>query len=138
MAPAFLRELRRRSKASIKSQRSTDRVGEQYSTDSSSNASQGTVPTTGSVTPPSHHGSDTALDIHLKDNNSQSSNTAPTARPSPQPIVNTNTSSNRNSVASLAGWSSHTTNGKTSVVVSPYAPRVVNCADGTYVSTGWW
>ncbi|KAL2752195.1 hypothetical protein ACRALDRAFT_1066245 [Sodiomyces alcalophilus JCM 7366] len=130
MAPAFLRELRRRSKASIRTQRSSDRVGEQYSTDCSSNASQGTVPTTGSVTPPSNHGSDTALDIHLKDANPQSANTAPILRPPPQPIANTNT--NRNSVASLAGWSSHAGNGRASLVASPYAPRVINCADGTY------
>ncbi|ROT42716.1 hypothetical protein SODALDRAFT_268011 [Sodiomyces alkalinus F11] len=130
MAPAFLRELRRRSRASIRTEQSTDRAGEQYSTDCSSNASQGTVPTAGSVTPPSNHGSEVALDLHLKDTSGQSANTTPIPRPPPQPIVNVNT--NRNSVASVAGWSSPTANAKANLVVSPYAPRVTNCADGTY------
>ncbi|KAM0322409.1 hypothetical protein ACHAQA_009476 [Verticillium albo-atrum] len=119
----FLKSLRRRSKASIRTERSTDRSGEQYNTDSSSDASRNTAPTTGSVTPPSTHGSDPALDQQLKNIN-------PAARPPPQPLP----ASNRYSVSGMSGLGSPVVNGsKSNLPVSHYAPRIINAPNNAHV-----
>lgn len=146
MGGGFFKELRRRSRASIRTERSTDhvaqvnpanqanqveRVGERYHTDSSSNASQGTGPTTGSVTPPSNHGSDPALDRHLKEMSLQqhASSTPSLPRPPPQPLANTN----RHSMSGMSGLGgSPVLNGRANLPVSPYAPRILNAIDGTH------
>ncbi|KAF3352182.1 Ubiquitin-conjugating enzyme E2 35 [Verticillium dahliae VDG1] len=119
----FLKSLRRRSKASIRTtEPSADRSGDQYNTDSSSDASRNTVPTTGSITPPSTHGSDPALDQQLKNIN-------PNARPSPQPLP----ASSRYSVSGMSGLGSPVLNGKSNLPVSHYAPRIVNAPNNAHV-----
>ncbi|KAG7134537.1 putative zinc metalloproteinase like [Verticillium longisporum] len=118
----FLKSLRRRSKASIRTEPSADRSGDQYNTDSSSDASRNTVPTTGSITPPSTHGSDPALDQQLKNIN-------PNARPSPQPLP----ASSRYSVSGMSGLGSPVLHGKSNLPVSHYAPRIVNAPNNAHV-----
>ncbi|KAM0285497.1 hypothetical protein ACHAQH_001447 [Verticillium albo-atrum] len=118
----FLKSLRRRSKASIRTEPTTDRSGDQYNTDSSSDASRNTAPTTGSVTPPSTHGSDPALDQQLKNLN-------PTARPPLQPLP----ASNRYSVSGMSGLGSPVLNGKSNLPVSHYAPRIINAPNNAHV-----
>lgn len=120
MAPSILnfRALRRRSKASFKTDRSN--------TDVSSEASNTTTPTptSGASTPPSiAQASDPALDLQLKDSNH------PAAR-LPLPTV---PNSHRNSVSGMAGLGSPI-NGKSTLPVSPYAPRIANITENAWVS----
>ncbi|WYZ34356.1 hypothetical protein EsH8_I_000632 [Colletotrichum jinshuiense] len=119
MAPSILnfRALRRRSKASFKTDRSN--------TDVSSEASNTTTPTptSGASTPPSiAQASDPALDLQLKDSNH------PAAR-LPLPTV---PNSHRNSVSGMAGLGSPI-NGKSTLPVSPYAPRIANITENAWV-----
>ncbi|KAF6815542.1 zinc metalloproteinase [Colletotrichum sojae] len=119
MAPSILnfRALRRRSKASFKTDRSN--------TDVSSDASPGTTPTltSGASTPPSLvHASDPALDLQVKDTSQ------PTPRPPLQPVNN----SHRHSVSGMAGLGSPV-NGKSTLPVSQYAPRIANVAENAWV-----
>lgn len=120
MAPSILnfRALRRRSKASFKTDRSN--------TDVSSDASQGNTPTptSGASTPPSlAHASDPALNLQVKDSNQ------PLARPPLQPVSN----SHRNSVSGMAGLGSPVVTGKSTLPVSQYAPRIANVAENAWV-----
>ncbi|KAK7437832.1 hypothetical protein CaCOL14_002329 [Colletotrichum acutatum] len=122
MAPSILnfRGLRRRSKASFKTDRSN--------TDVSSDASNMTTPTatSGASTPPSMaQASDSALDLQVKD----SSGGNPQARPPLQPVPN----SHRHSVSGMAGLGSPVVGGKSALPVSQYAPRVANITDNAWV-----
>ena len=127
MAPSFLnfKELRRRSKASFRTERSTDE---------SSEASNNTTPTTGSLTPPSIGAqSDPALNL-LKD---QLHPPLPTAipRPQTQPHPYSNGASNRYSVSGMVGLGSPVPGGRgPSLPVSQYSPRITNVADSSWVS----
>ncbi|EFQ31812.1 metallopeptidase [Colletotrichum graminicola M1.001] len=120
MAPSILnfRALRRRSKASFKTDRSN--------TDVSSDASNATTPTptSGASTPPSiAQASDPAFDLHLKDSNH------PQARPPLQPVPN----SHRQSVPGMTGLGSPVVNGKWTLPTSPYAPRIANVTENAWV-----
>ncbi|KAK3989683.1 putative peptidase family-domain-containing protein [Cladorrhinum sp. PSN332] len=126
MAPSFFnfKELRRRSRHSFRTDRSTD---------TSSDASNGTTPTTGSLTPPSiGQQSDPALNLQLKDQ-LVSPSSASLARPAPQPYPNGN--SNRYSVSGMAGLGAPMPSGKRSptLPVSQYSPRVTNVQENTWV-----
>ncbi|KAK4099904.1 hypothetical protein N658DRAFT_428908 [Parathielavia hyrcaniae] len=108
-------DLRRRSRASFKTERSTDEsVGE-----SSNNA----TPTSGSLTPPSIGAeSDPALNLQLKD---QPQQPPPAAVPRPQPHPYPNGGSNRHSVSGMAGLGSPVLGGRgPSLPVSQYSPRL--------------
>ncbi|KAK3384776.1 putative peptidase family-domain-containing protein [Podospora didyma] len=131
MAPSFLkfRELRRRSRASFRTERSTD---------TSSDASAGTTPTTGSLTPPSiGQQSDPALHLQLKDqlkDTSQSPFAAASPRPPPQPYPNAVT--NRYSVSGMAGLGSPvpTQGGRApSLPVSQFSPQITNISENSWV-----
>ncbi|GJC77773.1 putative zinc metalloproteinase YIL108W [Colletotrichum liriopes] len=120
MAPSILnfRALRRRSKASFKTDRSN--------TDVSSDASNATTPTptSGASTPPSiAQASDPALDLQLKGSNH------PQARPPLQSVPN----SHRQSVSGMAGLGSPVVNGRSTLPVSPYAPRIANIAENAWL-----
>lgn len=123
MAPSFLnlKELRRRSRASFRTERSTD---------TSSNSDQqnyDTTPTTGSITPPSLSAqSDPGLNLH-KD---QSPSQAPPVPPRP-PVQPNN--SNRYSVSGMTGIGSPVLSGRSSLPVSQYAPRIANINDNAWV-----
>ncbi|KAI0121657.1 putative peptidase family-domain-containing protein [Xylariales sp. AK1849] len=128
MAPAFLnfKDLRRRSRASFRTERSN--------TDNSSNEnddqhSHGTAPTTGSITPPSiTDQSDPALNLQLRD--SQQPPPVPQNRPQLQTAPN-----KRYSVSGMTGLGSPTVNGKDKPrAVSHYAPRISNIAENSWVS----
>ncbi|KAF4121537.1 putative peptidase family [Geosmithia morbida] len=129
MAPAFLRSLRRRSKASI-------RAEQQSSTDDSSEGggtnSQGTGPSSGSATPASiAQQSDPALNLQIKDSASSghgSPSTAP-VRPPIAPVPNTN----RHSVSGMSGLGAPSIYGRQTLPVSQYAPRIHNAQDGIFV-----
>lgn len=126
MAPSFLnfKELRRRSKASFRTERSTDE---------SSEASNNTTPTSGSLTPPSIGAlSDPALDLQLKE---QLRPSLPTAIPRPQPNPYPNGASNRYSVSGMVGLGSPVPGGRgPSLPVSQYSPQITNVADNSWVS----
>lgn len=128
MAPSFLnlKELRRRSRASFRTDRSTD---------SKSDSSKTTTPTSGSLTPPSiAQQSDPALHLQLKDE-------APIPRPQLHPYPNGG--SNRYSVSGMVGLGSPVPCGKgPSLPVSQYSPRITNVPDNSWVggapnSCGW-
>ncbi|KAJ4170850.1 hypothetical protein NW754_006994 [Fusarium falciforme] len=133
MAPSFLSSLRRRSRASFRTDRSTD-------TSSDGAGSQGTSPSSGSLTPPSlDHQSDPALHLQVKDQQqqqqvqrrksqitqSQSMQIVP-----PRPPLSAH--SNRGSVSGMSGLGAPV-NGKQNLPVSPYAPRLTNIAENAWV-----
>ncbi|KAK0648796.1 putative peptidase family-domain-containing protein [Cercophora newfieldiana] len=120
MAPSFLnfKDLRRRSRASFRTDRSTD---------ASSEASQGTTPTTGSLTPPSiAQQSDPALHLQVKDQ------PPPVPQTRPQLAGNTN-GANRYSVSGMAGLGSPVQVGRgPALPVSQYSPRITNVPDNSW------
>lgn len=131
MAPSIFKfkELRRRSKASFRTERSTD---------GSSDGSHGisTTPTSGSITPPSipNH-SDLALPLQAKD---QLDGPLPPPVPTQsRPALNTNGSgsNNRYSVSGMTGLGSPVLGGRgPSLPVSPFSPRITNVNDNSWVS----
>ncbi|KAK4156447.1 putative peptidase family-domain-containing protein [Chaetomidium leptoderma] len=125
MPPSFLnfKELRRRSKASFRTEPSTD---------GSSETSNNTTPTSGSLTPPSIGAqSDPALNLQLKDQPSSLPTAIP--RPQPHPLPN-GAGSNRNSVSGMVGLGSPVPGGRgPSLPVSQYSPRIINVADSSWV-----
>ncbi|XDG04855.1 hypothetical protein ABKA04_004470 [Annulohypoxylon sp. FPYF3050] len=124
MAPSFLnfKDFRRRSRASIRTDRSTD------TSSYDDHQSQNTTPTNGSITPPSiTANSDPALNAQIKDQTQPPP--VPANRPPPQPNPNS-----RYSVSGMAGLGSPALNGKSSLPVSQYAPRITNLGENTWVS----
>lgn len=164
MAPSFLslKSLRRRSRASFRTERSND-------TSSEGSHSQGIdrTPTSGSLTPPSlgPHQSDPALNLQLKQQTQpqqqqtqlqQQQTDVPPVLVAPIPIqprpllANPNSDpSKRRSVSSMSGVGSPRGsprlgsptmgNNRSSIYsapkpASPYAPRILNISDNTWVS----
>jgi len=131
MAPSFLnfKELRRRSKASFRTDRSTD---------ASSDHSHGTTPTSGSITPPSiPNQSDLSLSIHGKDHvESQLSPPPVPLQSRPQLSLSASGSSGKGqSVSGMTGLGSPVLGGRgPSLPVSPYSPRITNLSDNAWVS----
>lgn len=128
MAPSFLnfKDLRRRSRASFRTERSAD---------ASSDASHGTTPTSGSLTPPSiGQQSDPALDLQVKEPQ-QSPTAAAAAITRPPPPGNSNSAANRYSVSGMAGLGYPAQGGRgPSLPVSQFSPRIVNVPDNSWVS----
>ncbi|KND93338.1 putative zinc metalloproteinase [Tolypocladium ophioglossoides CBS 100239] len=126
MSPSFLnlRELRRRSKASFRTENSTD-------ASSDGAVSQGTSPSSGSVTPPSiAQQSDPALDLQVKNSpNAQQQNQQQQTRPMLAPGSNTS----RYSVSGMSGLGAPSITGKSSIPLSKYAPRVHNVSENSWV-----
>lgn len=127
MAPSFLnfKELRRRSRASFKTERSN--------TDNSSNdnddGSHDTAPTTGTVTPASlATQSDLALNLQVKDS------VPPLVPAGTRPPLQTQPNK-RYSVSGMTGLGSPVINGSNkSFAVSHYAPRISNVTENCWVS----
>lgn len=137
MAPSFLnfKELRRRSRASFRTEHSADNS-------SDGAVSHGTTTSSGSVTPPSiAHQSDPALNLQLKDSNANNNNAPSQAQSQPQspqlnqarPPLPPNNSS-RYSVSGMSGLGAPSINGRQTVPVSPYAPRILNVSENAWVS----
>ncbi|KAK4124173.1 hypothetical protein N657DRAFT_680201 [Parathielavia appendiculata] len=107
--------LRRRSRASFRTERSTN--------ESVSESSNNATPTSGSLTPPSIGAeSDLALNLQLKDQPQQPP-PAPVSRPQPHPYPNGGSS--RNSVSGMVGLGSPIPGGRgPSLPVSQYSPRI--------------
>jgi hypothetical protein len=130
MAPSIfsIKSLRRRSRASFRTEESTD-----ASSDGSHNTSA--TPTSGSLTPPSMgHQSDPALNLQLKD-----VPTTPPVPQRPQLITASNSgssgsNSNRYSVAGMTGLGSPVSGRGPSLPTSQYAPHIANISDGQWVS----
>jgi hypothetical protein len=126
MAPSFLKELRRRSRASFRTAGSTD----------SSTRSNETVPTTkssstlnstyGSQTPPS--------DLHNPSPSSTSQVQAllPPPAASQQPQLASSPSVKRFSVSGMSGSGSQGT-ANSAFPVSPFSPRITSINDGAWV-----
>ncbi|KAI5466487.1 putative peptidase family-domain-containing protein [Mariannaea sp. PMI_226] len=138
MAPSFLKfkDLRRRSRANFRTERTTD-----PSTDSSSDGagSQETTPSSGSLTPPSmHHHSDPALNLPVKDPlqpQNQIHQPSPN-RPASQNLqvrLPLSASSSRISVSGMSGLGAPSVNGRQNLPVSPYAPRITNISENAWV-----
>jgi hypothetical protein len=134
MAPTFLNSLRRRSRASFRTNRST--------TDTSSDgaASQGESPSSGSLTPPSIDiQSDPALHLQVKDQQLQRRQSQISHSQSQQQIVQRpplTSGSNRNSVSGMSGLGAPSINGRQALPSSPYAPRLVNITENAWVCLG--
>lgn len=125
MAPSFLnfKELRRRSRASFRTERSTD---------TSSNDEHGShdvgTPTTGSLTPPSAGArSDPSLNLQVKDQQ------APPVPPVPNRPSLSGSPTNRYSTSGMAGLGSPSIKGRNSLPTSQYAPRITNIAENAWV-----
>lgn len=139
MSPSFLnfKELRRRSKASFRTERSTDEssVSSHNTTPTSgstpgSTPTDGSPPTSGSSTPPSIRAqSDLALNLQSQDQ--PQPQPAAISRPNPRP----NGGSNRYSVSGMVGLGSPGPDGKGPVLpVSVFSPRITNVSEGQWVS----
>lgn len=128
MAPTFFKfkELRRRSRASFRTDHSTDTASEGA-------VSHDTAPSSGSVTPPSiAHQSDPALNLQVKDAHASHQDQAQSqTRPMLAPSANTS----RHSVSGMSGLGSpsSTANGRKNIPTSQYAPRVHNISDNAWV-----
>jgi hypothetical protein len=128
MAPSFLnfKELRRRSRASFR----TDRSNTDNSSNDNDDVSHGTAPTTGSITPASLAAqSDPALNLQVKEQASP-----PPPVPQTRPPLQT-PANKRYSVSGMTGLGSPTVNGQNkSFAVSHYAPRITNVIENSWVS----
>lgn len=145
MAPSLLtfKSLRRRSKASFNTEKSSTDVN-----DTSSDGSNGQAPTSGSLTPPSMTPSvaghsDTALNHQLSKERLRSESSTPPVPPIPQlrpPAPRSIASgSNRYSVSGMTGLGSPPIGGRgpqPQLPVSPYAPQFENIRQGAWVSSG--
>lgn len=144
MAPSLLslKSIRRRSKASFKTEKSSNDA-----TDASSDGSHhGRTPTSGSMTPPSAAPSvaglsDVALNHQLsKEKLNESPNGTPPVPPLPQlrpPLRTATNGSNRYSVSGMTGLGSPAPGGRgpqPQLPVSPYAPQIDNIRHGAWVS----
>lgn len=144
MAPSLLslKSIRRRSKASFKTEKSSNDA-----TDASSDGSHnGRTPTSGSLTPPSAAPSvagmsDVALNHQLsKEKLNESPNGTPPVPPLPHlrpPLRTTTNGSNRYSVSGMTGLGSPAPGGRgpqPQLPVSPYAPQIDNIRHGAWVS----
>ncbi|CEJ93397.1 hypothetical protein VHEMI08988 [[Torrubiella] hemipterigena] len=116
MAPSFLGSLRRRSRASFKTDRSVDNLSD----DAPSNA----TPSSGSLTPPSiSRNSDPALHLHVKDQSNRRSL-----------LLSSSANSSRNSINGMPGLISSSSSGKISAPpLSKYAPRIFNANENSWV-----
>lgn len=141
MAPTFLNNLRRRSRASFRTNRSTD-------TSSDGATSQATSPSSGSLTPPSiDHQSDPALHLQVKDQQQLQRRQSQMSQSQSQLRPPLSSNSNRNSVSGMSGLGAPSINGRQTLPVSPYAPRVINITENAWVCLGvlllncfygWW
>ncbi|KAG5983870.1 hypothetical protein E4U55_006855 [Claviceps digitariae] len=126
MAPAFLKQLRRRSRASFRTDNSTD-------ASSDGTNSHGTSPSSGSVTPPSvGHRSDPALDLQLQSSDSLRKNPKRAVSLS-RPALSSVCSNSRHSVSGITGLGAPPANGRGTVSLSQYAPRVQNISENSWV-----
>ncbi len=122
MAPSFLKDLKRRSKASFMTEKSTD-----------SNASNITVPTSQS--------SSTVDSTNFFDTNKIPAPSALSSQPSSnnvggnghrmRPQMSNSASSNRSSVSGMAGLGSP----QSHLPASQYAPRITSISDSAWVCT---
>lgn len=127
MAPSFLnlKELRRRSKASFRTETSTDGSSDGV-------VSQGTSPSSGSVTPPSiAHRSDPALDTQIKNHSTAQQESLP--QQPDRPVLSTKSRTGRYSVSGMTGLGSPPVDGKGGLPSSKYAPRVHNVSENSWV-----
>ncbi|KAG5995310.1 hypothetical protein E4U52_000178 [Claviceps spartinae] len=129
MAPSFLKQLRRRSRASFRTDTSTD-------ASSDGTNSQGTSPSSGSVTPPSvGHQSDPALDFQIKSSGSLKKipkRTVSQSRPALSSVCS-NSSNSRTSVSGMSGLGAPPVSGQDTASLSQYAPRVHNILENSWV-----
>ena len=129
MAPAFLslKDLRRKSRASFRTENSND-----TSSDGTlSHETNDTTPSSGSLTPPSMaQQSDPALNLQVKDSNSSGQNPAQAQN---RPMLAPGGNASRYSVSGMSGLGSPAPNGRTNLPVSQYAPRVQNISENAWV-----
>jgi len=123
MAPSFLKDLRRRSRASFRTDKSTE----------SSNASSGTVPTMKSTsTLNSTYGSQTPPSTLQSSGSSSNLFKEQIGQPPPVP-VRPQISTSRYSTGMYGLGSPSSANGSTTLPTSPYAPHITSIHDGAWV-----
>jgi hypothetical protein len=130
MAPSFLKSLRRRSRASFRTDRSTDESSEGV-------ISNGTGPSSGFATPSSiAHQSDPALNLQVnKDTNPAHQNGQPNGQPNVQtrPPLAPTPNTNRYSSSGMSGLGAPSVHGRQGLPTSPYAPRIHNVSENAWV-----
>lgn len=135
MAPAFFKNLRRRSRASFRTDRSTDTSSE------GATSNGGTAPPSGSATPPSiAHQSDPAINLQVKDGPNASITSTPSgqtlSQPHLRPPVTPVSASNRySSISGTSGPGAPSINGRQNMPLSPFAPRILNVPENAWVSS---
>ncbi|CAH0050653.1 unnamed protein product [Clonostachys solani] len=132
MAPNFLKSLRRRSRASFRTDRSTDTSSE------GATSNGGTGPPSGSATPPSiAYQSDPALHLQVKDASDSKSSLGLSqqqyAQPQARPPLTPAAMANRHSVSGMSGLGSPSTHGRLNAPISQYAPRIHNVPENAWV-----
>lgn len=153
MAPSLLangiKSIRRRSKASFKTEKTSADATSNTDTSSDASHSHGRTPTSGSLTPPSAAPSvagqsDVALHQQLSKEKLNESNAyvngavppVPQLRP---PMRSATNGSNRLSVNGMTGLGNPAAGGRgpqPQLPISPYAPQVDNIRHGAWVSAG--
>lgn len=124
MAPSFLnfKEFRRRSRASFRTDRSTD------TSSNDDHTSNDLTPPSGANTPPSITAhSDPALHMQVKDGSS-----VPPVPPVPFASRPPLPKNNRHSVSGMTGLGSPSSS-RIALPISQYAPRVTNVAENSWV-----
>uniref|UniRef100_A0A8H7N524 Uncharacterized protein n=1 Tax=Bionectria ochroleuca TaxID=29856 RepID=A0A8H7N524_BIOOC len=132
MAPNFLKSLRRRSRASFRTDRSTDTSSE------GATSNGGTGPPSGSATPPSiAYQSDPALHLQVKDASDSKSSLGLSqqqyAQPQARPPLTPAALSNRHSVSGMSGLGAPSNHGRPNAPISQYAPRIHNVPENAWV-----
>lgn len=123
MAPSLFnfRELRRRSKASFRTEHSVD-------TASDAGGSGATATTSGSLTPPSVSStSEPSLLLHDAAKETQSAPSSPRPPPTATPSMY------RRSISGMSGLGRPPMNGGSTVPASPFAPKIANVGDNAWV-----
>jgi hypothetical protein len=124
MAPSFFKDIRRRSKASFRTDGSADSSNGTNGSAANTQSSSTLNSTCGGNTPPT-------LTTSSSSPNLQNLANHPPSLPPARPTISTS-SSNRYSVSGMSGLGSPSQ--KSSIPPSPYAPRILSISDNTWVS----
>ncbi|KAG4423408.1 hypothetical protein IFR04_003512 [Cadophora malorum] len=129
MAPSFLKDLRRRSKASFRTDRSTDESG------ASSNETNGSTPSSSTLNSAGgHEGKSTTPPLTNSNSASNLQGLGNVQPPPSRPTISTSSSKRFSTVGSVSGMTGLGSPAQnSSLPSSPYAPRITNVSDGSWV-----
>lgn len=129
MAPSFLKDLRRRSKASFRTDRSTDESG------ASSNETNGSTPSSSTLNSAGgHEGKSTTPPLTNSNSASNLQGLGNVQPPPSRPTISTSSPKRFSTVGSVSGMTGLGSPAQnSSLPSSPYAPRITNVSDGSWV-----